>query len=123
MSQIYDEQNEPVRKVAPFGTWLHEQRNGLAAVEWAEALHELIEAVTEQGKAGTVTFTIKVDPKGRTLMVTDDVKVKKPLPEREASLFFADRDSNLSRRDPDQAELPLQEVPRPAAKDLKEAGK
>lgn len=118
------DQEEEERTTAPFGAWLHEQRNGLAAVEWADALHELIEAVAEQGKKGSVTFTVNVEPKGRTMLVTDDVKIKKPLPDRETSIFFADSELNLTRKDPSQLTIDgaLQEVPPRDTADIKEVG-
>lgn len=101
--------------VKPFSTFLIEQRNGALAAELGEALHELVEAVTETSKAGSLTLTIKIKPEGAVLFVSDDVKVKAPAAERTASIFYADEHANLSRKDPRQPELPLAEVPRPAA--------
>lgn len=118
------------RQVRPFADWMHEQRGGLTHAELSEAFQELIRAVSEEGKAGQLTFTVKVKPasKGQTggpLLVTDDIKVKAPQPERAESIFFVDRDNNLRRDNPAQPRLPLKEVPPPTpaegATELREA--
>jgi hypothetical protein len=110
---------ESEKVVAPFTRFLQEHRNGRAQSELADALNELVEAVVEHGKPGTLTLTLKIKPAtkgmGNSLLVTDEVKVKKPMGERGESLFFADGDSNLSRRDPRQPEIPgLTDVSAPA---------
>jgi hypothetical protein len=115
------------RVVAPFARFLQEHRGGRLSTELAEALNELVEAVTDTGKAGSLSLTVKIKPAGKgdahALFVSDDVKVKKPAAERGESLFFADSDSNLTRKDPRQPEIPgLVEVPRPStATDAREA--
>lgn len=101
--------------VRPFSTFLIEQRNGALAAELGEHLNELVEAVTETGKEGSLTVVVKIKPEGNMLLVSDDVRVKLPVIKRSASVFYADADSNLTRKDPRQPELPLAEVPRPAA--------
>lgn len=101
--------------VRPFADWLAEQRNGVAATELAEALHDLIAAVGEHVKAGKLVLTIDVAPatKGDAsiLAVTDTITVKAPKGERGASLFFTTDGGNLSRQDPRQQRMPLRTVP------------
>ena len=107
----------------PFADWLREQRNGVSHSELTDALAELIEAVAETGKAGSLTYKIKVAPAGKgshTVTVGDSVDTNLPQHDRDTSLFFIDRGGRaLTRRDPYQSELPLVEVPRPSQ--LKEA--
>jgi hypothetical protein len=103
------------RHTRPFAEWLHEQRQGLLAVELGEALNELVEAVQLHGKAGALTLVIAIKPAGKgghTVVVSDDVKVKLPAGERGDSIFFVDGEMNLSRHDPHQQTLPLREVDR-----------
>lgn len=97
----------------PFTQWLQEQRGGNLHGELSEQLQQLVQAVTEHGKNGSLTLVVHVKPAGNgvNLLVSDDVKVKAPQPERPVALFFADDEGNLSRRDPRQPELPLREIP------------
>jgi hypothetical protein len=102
---------EPVAR--SFATWLQEQRSGVAHAELSDALKELVGAVTEHGKGGSLTLTLKVVPAKvgvGTLLITDEVRVKLPEGDRPAAIFYADEDGNLSRHDPRQPRLPLQAV-------------
>lgn len=110
----YDGPVEPAVRL--FADWLREQRRGQTHDELTDALHELIAAVNETQKAGTLTFQVKIAPfkkNGEVLEVTDVVKTSLPQPDREAAIYFTDRDGNLSRDNPHQ--LPgmekLREVP------------
>jgi hypothetical protein len=86
--------------------------------ELSQQLHELVAAVRDTGKKGSLTLTVTVARvKGateNTLTVTDDVKSKVPVHDRKVSVFFADADGNLTRNDPNQLTFePLREVPAP----------
>lgn len=97
----------------PFSQFMIEQRKGGLHGEISEKLQELVAAVVEHEKAGTLTLTVTVKPAGNgtnQYVVTDEVKVKAPEAARGASLFFADGRGNLSRSDPRQPELPLREA-------------
>jgi hypothetical protein len=114
------------RHVRPFAEWLQEHRNGLTQSELSDAYNDLIEAVHEHGKMGSLTFTVKVKPAARDahmVVVVDDIKVKKPEGERGEAIYFIDEHSNLTRHNPAQPSLPLREVPKAGdgAADLKEA--
>lgn len=113
------------RHARPFAEWLHEQRNGHAAVELSEAFNELIEAVAQFGKGGSLTFTVKVSPAGRadvvSVTVTDSITLKPPTGEQAQSTFFVDSQSNLTRQNPMSPSLPLREVPRSDDDELREA--
>jgi hypothetical protein len=104
---------QPSEEVAtkPFAAWLQEQRQGGLHGEVSDALADLVAAVMEHDKAGSLTLTVKVKPAGdNAVFVTDEVKSKPPEGERPAALFFTDPRGNLSRRDPRQPELPLRQV-------------
>lgn len=114
------------RHVRPFAEWLREQRNGAAQAELTDHLAELVEAVSMHGKAGTLTLKITVRPAGSTglgtVLVMDEVAVKKPQGERQEAIWFVDRDFGLTRHDPSQLRLDLREAPRPPApKELTDA--
>ncbi|MCP9819834.1 hypothetical protein KBZ18_10050 [Synechococcus sp. Cruz-9H2] len=101
----------------PFSRWLFAQRDGRAHAELTAALAEVSQAVMDTGRAGEITLKIRIakaTPTGHQLFVADQVTAKPPRPEREQSLFFFDEENwSLSRSDPRQTALPLQEVPRP----------
>ena len=111
------------RHIRPFAEWLIEQRRGGLAVELAEGLNELVDAVQMQGKGGKLTLTIKVEPGGKgqsnIVIVTDDVAVAAPKPARDSAVYFVDGNANLSRANPAQPALPLREVGAPSD-DLRE---
>ncbi|MEU0087225.1 hypothetical protein [Streptomyces sp. NPDC006274] len=102
-------ETEPERQVRPFAEFLQEQAGGTLHTELSEKLHDLVQAVQETGKGGSITLKIDVKPipgtDGRTLTVTDAVVTKLPKTERPKSIFFIDDDMNLSRTDPRQPVL------------------
>jgi hypothetical protein len=102
-------------QIRPFADFLQDQRNGRAHTEASDALHELIDAVVEHQKPGTLTLKIVVSPAdsgdAEILKVVDDVLVKLPRADRSGSYFFATAGRNLSRDDTRQRRLPLREVP------------
>lgn len=112
---------DDTRHVRHFAEWLNDQHQGATHHELSEALNELVEAVQETGKVGSLTLTVKVKPAARgsvrRVLVSDDIKLRKPEGERAESIYFVDDDHNLSRRDPDQPELPLRQVKAPAGVD------
>lgn len=110
--------------VRPFAEFLQQQRRGVLHGEMSEALHELLQAVKDTGKAGKLQLTINVKPaaKGNAeqVLISDLVATKKPAVERPESIFFLDDAGNLSRSDPRQPELPgIREVPRTPAAEAK----
>lgn len=114
--------NKPVEDpvIRPFADALLELSGGRTHTELSEQLHELIARVRDTGKKGTLTLTITVsrmkNAAENTLTVTDDVKAKLPAHDRNVSVFYADADGNLTRRDPNQLEFEhLREVPAVAA--------
>jgi hypothetical protein len=109
----------------PFAQFVQEQRSGGLHGEASEMLAELVAAVQQHGKSGSLTLEVKVAPGEApgTLVVRDVLKAKLPEAEKSASLFFADDHGNLSRRDPRQPELPLRPAPAPSASDTDEGAR
>jgi hypothetical protein len=93
----------------PFADWVQQQRSGLLHSELSEELARVVATVTELGKTGTLQLTIAIAPsKVRgAVEISDKVVAKPPEPDRDAALFYADPQGNLSRRDPRQPELPF----------------
>lgn len=108
----------------PFADFLTQQKR--AHQEATEGLHEVIAAVAETGKAGSVTITLKVEPDKKAdgiFRVTDAVKLVIPKHDRATSIYFRDSTGNLTRNNPNQPELEgLRDVSdTPAPITLKEA--
>lgn len=83
---------------------------GRTVRELGEKLQELVAAVEETGKAGTLSIKIGVKPAGKSIqdgavMVTDEIALKAPKLARPESIFFADAEHTLSRSNPNQNEL------------------
>jgi hypothetical protein len=93
------------RVTRPFADWIREQRKGDTHEELSAALNDLVSAVTAHNKPGSLTVTFKVEPHkdlADVLVVKDEIKVKAPQAKRTASIFYATRDGNLQRDDPNQ---------------------
>lgn len=112
-------------RVRPFADWLREQRGGRTHDELSTQLHDLVEAVADTGKAGSVTLTVSIKPMSagdpNTLVVADKVTAKLPEHDRPTAVFFRTRDGNLSREDPRQLSFDsLREVPARTASDVQD---
>lgn len=98
----------------PFADFIREQARGATHDELSELLAELVRKVDETGKAGTLTYSLKVSPiKGSGgFEVTDQIKAKMPEFDRGGSIFFATKNGALTRDDPNQPTFEsLREVP------------
>ena len=106
--------------VRPFLDLLREHRNGVTHDELSDALQEIVEAVTAEGKAGKLTFTLAIKPHGDgAVMVVDEIKIAKPKPTKGGSLFFVTPDNNLERQDPRQRAMELRSIgDRPDAREI-----
>lgn len=101
---------EDGRTIRPFAQFLHEYREGALSGELGEALNQLTQAVVETDKVGKLTVTLTVRPAARRadmVIVSDEIKLAAPQADREQALFFVDANANLTRRNPNQPELPL----------------
>lgn len=98
---------DPDKTIRPFAAFLRELQKGRVHEELSTQLHDLVAAVQDTGKSGTLTLTLKVEKQKNTdmLLIGDDVKTKLPQFDRASSLWFVDGDGNVSRDNPDQLEF------------------
>lgn len=109
----------------PFADFLRDQSKGKTHEELTNGLHDLIARIQETGKKGRIQLTITVEPNKKNedaLLVTDEIRLVLPQPDRKASIFYADDDGNLTRTDPNQLSFdgPLREVQVAPAAQIKE---
>lgn len=87
---------------------LREYRNGRAADLATRKMAELVQAVDDTGKAGTLTITFKVKPEkggGSQKTIACDIKSKPPEVDLPEAVFFSDSEGSLHRSDPQQREM------------------
>ncbi len=92
---------------------LRDIRRGAPVEEATNALADVVRAVDETGKEGSVTIILKIKPAkhgGPEKTIIAEVKAKKPLSEIAPAVFFSDAEGDLHRVDPRQEEMPLNEV-------------
>lgn len=109
-----------------FAVFLQDLRDGRAHSELSSGLADLLAAVKDTGKAGTLTLQVKIKPTSRgkdvdKVIITDAVKVDLPKPERGEDFFFVTDENALSRKHPRQQSLELREAPAAQPLNLKEA--
>lgn len=66
-------------------------------------------SVRETGRKGELIIRLQIAPASKgnieTLVLIDDVRVKRPTPEKGSTIFFATTANTLQRNDPRQPEL------------------
>lgn len=106
--------------VRPFADVLSEVNRGVVADEAATKLAELVTAVKETGRKGSLKITIEVAPfsgNDEIVKVSGSVDLRAPRAEAPASIFYPDDSGNLSRNDPNALPLfPERDVPREATR-------
>lgn len=93
----------------PFSDTLRELRNGEALLDLAEHMQELVNAVADSGKTGSLTLTIEVKPFEKhsgALVLRDSIKTKLPKAEQRGTVLFSTPEGNLTRNNPRQDDLP-----------------
>ncbi|MFE2998704.1 hypothetical protein ACFXG4_27340 [Nocardia sp. NPDC059246] len=105
MSEPEPTTDEPV--IRPIVDFIAELRRGAVANEMSEAMHELIAAVQDTRKPGSITLTIKasIQKNHSALSIADVVTKKIPTRPRPESLWFVDANGNPTRSDPSQLEF------------------
>lgn len=96
-------------QIRPAADVLRDLAKGKTHDELSEAIWDLRQRVAETGKGGSVTLTISMKPLKENpdmIVVEDEIKLKLPEFPRQPSVFYADRQGNLSRQNPLQDELP-----------------
>lgn len=98
------EKTEPPPDFAAFLTTLNRGRSNR---DLSAKLAELVEAIEETGKAGSLTYTIKIKPQkaGGMVILTDEVRASVPRGERPEAVAFIGRNFALLRNPVDQPSL------------------
>lgn len=93
--------------------FIREHNGGATHDEYSSALADVVAAVTDEQKGGTLTFVIAIKPlgKGNGLQVSTEIKAKPPKQTVGVQVFFATPDNSLQREDPRQKKLDLREIP------------
>lgn len=101
-----------------FPKLLSELDHGLAQDDASEKLTELVRAVREHVKPGSLTLKLKIVPagNGQLMTITYDIKADLPKPDKEATLLFATENGRLQRDNPEQQTLNLRTLPSEPAK-------
>lgn len=98
---------DPEARTRPFADVLRELDKGRVHTELSDKLQELIVAVQDVRKGGTIQLTIKVDSAKADGMVEVSANVATKTPRRaRTSVFFVDDEHNLHRNDPRQLVVP-----------------
>jgi hypothetical protein len=94
-----------------FIEFLESLRRGGVLVDLAVKASELVGAIKETEKNGSLTLTLSMKPDGHgRVFVTDDIKVKIPELKKAESILFVTEDNWLQRKDPLQMDLPFKDV-------------
>ncbi|MFF0816603.1 hypothetical protein ACFYVR_15850 [Rhodococcus sp. NPDC003318] len=90
--------------VRPFADFLREANRGRVHDELTTQFHEVLAAVKDTGKVGSITLTLKISKQKKTSMIeiSDDVKAKVPQLDRPAQVWFLDGNGNPTRNNPEQ---------------------
>lgn len=92
----------------PFHQLLGDFRAGELNEELTAKMTELVNAVRETNKAGSLTLKIKLIPtKGLALEIEDDVSIQKPQLSKPSTLLFPTVEGNLQVTNPMQKSLDL----------------
>lgn len=92
----------------PITDVLRDIRRGRAVEQATSLLAEIVRAVDETGKSGSVTMTLTVKPEkggGSQKTLSVSVSCKKPQMDIPEAVFFSDADGDLHRSDPTQTEM------------------
>lgn len=90
-----------------FAVFLIQHSRGEAHVQVSSELRELLSAVQEHGRKGSLTLKVTVEPPkghvdGQPLLVAVESELKAPRPIAPPSMYFVDDDGRPTRNDPRQ---------------------
>jgi hypothetical protein len=92
-----------------FSDWLAGYGAGNLNDKLTAAVRDVAEDVMLLDKSGTITLKLTFAPKGGGLIVSPKVTVAPPEGKEAGQFFFVAADGSLSRRDPNQPQLPTME--------------
>jgi hypothetical protein len=108
---------ETPQQPAEFAAFFVQHLAGRSNEEISDEFHQLLAAVNEHGKKGSLTITIAVEPPkghvdGAPVVISIDSVLKAPKASTPPSLYFVDDDGNASRNDPRQlASFDVRDLP------------
>jgi hypothetical protein len=94
-------------EIAEFAAFLVGHLGGRSHEQISAEMHELLGAVAEHGKKGSLTVTVSVEPSkghidGAPLTIGIDSALKAPRASAPPAIYFVDGDGNPTRNDPRQ---------------------
>jgi|GEM_PF-410637 len=95
----------------PFSQQIQHLNKGMLDDELTQLLSDVVKAVRETGKSGTVTLTLKVKPLNNkgidddAVQVIPETKNMTPKLPQKAMVMWSTGDGDLLRRDPSQQEI------------------
>jgi len=99
------------QQTKPFAQLLQEMNRGRLHAELSDACADVIGAVVEHGKKGSLTIKLDISPEGdEAVKIAASYSPKPPQPPAKPSLFFADAQGHVSRQRLNQLEMPLRGV-------------
>jgi len=106
--------NKPNQPPAPAGNFiamLQGKTGGVMLPTLDAKLAEVVQRVTQTGKAGSLTYKLKILPNARAgVRLQDTIETKLPNEEEGVSFFWVGQGGALLKNDPNQTELPLRIV-------------
>lgn len=92
---------------AEFAAFFVQHLGGRANEEISDEFHQLLAAVNEHGKKGSLSITVTVEPPkghidGAPVAISIDSVLKAPKASAPPSIYFVDDDGNATRNDPRQ---------------------
>ena len=99
-----------------FNVFLADLNDGTTLAGLTADLQELLQAVRDQGRSGSMTLKLKVAPATKggqevdKITITAERKLELPKPDQPQDFFWLTSDGQPSRKHPRQQELPLRQV-------------
>lgn len=100
---------EPDTPAVPFADWLASYGAGSLNDKLTAALRDVAEQVVLLDKPGAITLKLVLSAKAGGVIVSPQVATKAPEGKESGQFFFLSADGSLSRRDPNQPQLPTME--------------
>lgn len=100
---------QPDTPAVSFDDWLASYGGGTLNDKLTAALRDVAEQVVLLDKPGSITLKLTLAAKAGGVIVSPQVATKAPEGKESGQFFFLAADGSLSRRDPNQPQLPTME--------------
>ena len=100
---------KPETPAVAFTHWLASFGNGVLDDKLTAALRDVAEQVVLIDKPGAITIKLVIAAKAGGVIVSPKITVNAPEGKEGGQFFFVANDGSLSRRDPNQPQLPNME--------------